>query len=68
MGRFKELALRLLERLVQAAIVSTPVTGLEGYAGLSRFDLQQQINEVEARQVCVCVCVYCCLRPAAASL
>ncbi|KAF6258705.1 hypothetical protein COO60DRAFT_1638930 [Scenedesmus sp. NREL 46B-D3] len=50
LGRFKELAPRLLDRLLMAAVVAQPAAVLEGYAGLPRFDLLAQINEVEARQ------------------
>lgn len=50
LARFKELAPRLLDRLLMAAVVAQPAAVLEGYAGLPRFDLLAQVNEVEARQ------------------
>eukprot|EP00878_Enallax_costatus_P028370 GHUV01030641.1.p2 GENE.GHUV01030641.1~~GHUV01030641.1.p2 ORF type:complete len:943 (+),score=309.63 GHUV01030641.1:519-3347(+) len=49
LGRFKDAAGRLLDRLLAAAVVSTPQSVIDGYAGLPRFDLVAQINEVEAR-------------------
>ncbi|KAF8066245.1 NUP205 [Scenedesmus sp. PABB004] len=49
LARFKELAPRLLERLLVAAVVASPQGVMEGYAGLPRFDLLAQVNEVEAR-------------------
>ncbi|KAI8466819.1 MAG: hypothetical protein J3K34DRAFT_524227 [Monoraphidium minutum] len=48
MARFRDLSVRLLERLLQAQVVTPSIA--EGYPGAPRFDMLVQMTEVEARQ------------------